>query len=211
MSAKRVSKGASRKSKRSPPRDNGRQALLDAAARLFSSQGFAATSIRDIASEVGMLPGSVYYHFPSKEEILLTVHAAGVDHIRRAVAAELEVAPADAWERLEAACAAHLNALLDGTNYAQVVSPYFAHVLPAKLKRRLISQRDEYERLIHELVTNLPLPSQVDQRYFRLALLGALNWALIWYHPGGTTPTAIAHRILDCFRYQLDPNARLRS
>jgi len=205
---KRIRRDGIRKSKRALPHGNGRQALLDAAARLFSTRGFAATSIRDIASEVGMLPGSVYYHFRSKEEIALTVHAAGVDHIRNAVAAELKNAPADPWGQLQAACVGHLNALLDGTDYAQVVTPHFARVLPAKLQSRLIAQRDDYEKLMHDLVAKLPLLSHVDRRYLRLALLGALNWVLTWYHPEGAAPATIAQKILDCFRYQLDANAR---
>ena len=47
---------------------NRRAALMEAAARQFLANGYAATSMRDIASEAGMQPGSIYYHFPSKEE-----------------------------------------------------------------------------------------------------------------------------------------------
>lgn len=47
-----------------------REQILDAAARLFTSQGFAATSTREIADKVGIRQASLYYHFAGKDEIL---------------------------------------------------------------------------------------------------------------------------------------------
>lgn len=185
-------------------KDNRRQALLDAAARHFSTHGFAGTSIRDIAADVGMLPGSIYYHFPSKEALALAVHAEGVAHIKGAVEQALTDAPEAPWDRLEVACRAHLVALLDGTDYAQVVTPQFARALPPRLRTTLIAQRDSYEALIDRLVAALPLESRADRRYLRLALLGALNWVLTWYHPGGDSPSVIASRIVGLFRRPLD-------
>ena len=49
-----------------PPREQ----ILDAAARLFTGQGFAATSTREIADLVGIRQASLYYHFAGKEAIL---------------------------------------------------------------------------------------------------------------------------------------------
>jgi AcrR family transcriptional regulator len=46
-----------------------RAAILDAAYDLFIEQGFAATSMRDIAGRAGLAPGSLYNHFSSKEQI----------------------------------------------------------------------------------------------------------------------------------------------
>ena len=47
-----------------------RQKIMICALRLFSSKGYAETTIRDIASAVGITPGSIYGHFNSKEELL---------------------------------------------------------------------------------------------------------------------------------------------
>jgi len=74
---------------RAPRQDNRRQQLLDVAARLFRDRGFHVTSMRDIAHEVGMLSGSIYYHFPSKEELLLAVYEEGLRHIAEEVDAAL--------------------------------------------------------------------------------------------------------------------------
>ena len=48
-----------------------KQRLISAALELFSTKGFSETTIRDIATVVGIQPGSFYGHFASKEEILL--------------------------------------------------------------------------------------------------------------------------------------------
>jgi AcrR family transcriptional regulator len=47
-----------------------RSMILQAAARLFAERGFEATSVRQIADAVDLLPGSLYHHFDTKEQIL---------------------------------------------------------------------------------------------------------------------------------------------
>ncbi|MFD0387730.1 TetR/AcrR family transcriptional regulator [Tistrella bauzanensis] len=102
--------------------NNRRDKLLQAAAHLFASQGYEATSMRDIASAVGMLPGSVYYHFPSKEDLFVAVHDEGVRQITDAVEAAIAGID-DPWDRLEAAAAGHMEALLADSGFASVVTP----------------------------------------------------------------------------------------
>jgi AcrR family transcriptional regulator len=58
--------------------DRSRAALLEAALALFSSQGYRATSVRDIAERAGVSTGSVYHHFRDKEAIFQTL----LDHFR---------------------------------------------------------------------------------------------------------------------------------
>jgi len=101
---------------RAPRQDNRRAQLLDATARLFRERGYHATSMRDIAKAVGMLSGSIYYHFDSKEGMLLAVYEEGVRRVAAAVDAAV-AGEADPWRRLEAACAAHLGALCSDFAY----------------------------------------------------------------------------------------------
>ena len=58
---------------------NRRADLLHAAARLFVEKGFDATTTRDIAEAVGMRPGSPFYHFRSKQELLKAAMIEGLD------------------------------------------------------------------------------------------------------------------------------------
>ena len=50
-----------------------RQTLIEASYRLFTSRGFHATSMRDIAAEAGITAGSIYNHFADKEQIVKEV------------------------------------------------------------------------------------------------------------------------------------------
>lgn len=185
-------------SARSPRSDNRLPLVLDEAARLFRHKGYRASSMRDIAAAVGMLPGSLYYHFASKEDLLVAVYEQGVRLISEAVTAAAGQ-DADPWKRLEAACVAHLEALLKSSDYAQVV----IRVLPADVpgvEQRLTALRDSYESLFRKLVDELPLAAGVDRRGLRLLLLGGLNWSQNWYRPGGDTPRSIARKFLQLLR-----------
>lgn len=187
---------------RAPRQDNRRQQLLDVAARLFRERGYHVTSMRDIAREVGMLSGSIYYHFPSKEEMLLAVYEEGLRHIAERVDASV-AGQSTPWERLEAGCTAHLEALLELSDYTQVM----IRVLPpegGKVAERLLDLRDRYEARFRELIDALALPEGADRRYLRLLLMGGLNWSHVWYHSGGDAPAVIAHRMIDLLRQRLD-------
>jgi AcrR family transcriptional regulator len=173
--------------------------VLDAAARLFCRLGYEGTSVRDIARTAGMLPGSLYCHFATKEDLLVAVYLRGVEQIVAAVGAAVQ-RRADPWQRLEAACVAHLEAILRDDDYARVV----VRVRPAEVggaSARLVELRDRYEALWNELVGALSLPRRTDRRWLRLMLLGALNWSPHWYRADGpASPKLIARQFTALLR-----------
>jgi AcrR family transcriptional regulator len=179
-----------------------RAKLLSVSSRLFAKNGFEATSMRDIAARAGMLAGSMYYHFPSKNDLIAAVYEAGVAEIGAAVDEALEKARGP-WPRLEAACAAHLEALLADSAHAAVMTADLGQ-LDSRLKRRLVTLRDGYEKRFTELVEALPLPAGIDRSLWRLQLLGALNWTRTWYRPGAKSgaksPAAIARAMVAALR-----------
>jgi AcrR family transcriptional regulator len=188
---------------RAPRADNRLPQILDAAAHLFRAQGFQGTSVRDIVRTVGMLPGSLYYHFATKEDLLAAVYAEGVRRISARARAAIERLD-QPWARLEAACVAHLEAILEDDDYAQVVIRVRPGDAPAA-RPRLIALRDEYEALLARLVQDLPLPRGTDRRTLRLMLLGALNWSQTWYQPGRDSPKTLARRFVALLQQPLNP------
>ena len=182
---------------RAPRQDNRRQHLLDAAAGLICRRGYHGTSMRDIGRATDMLAGSIYYHFASKDELLVAIYAEGVQRIAERV--DTAVARAtDPMKRLEAACVAHLEMLLTDSDYAQVVVRVLPEDVPA-VSARLTALRDDYEERFRRLIAALGLPRS-RRRYARLTLLGGLNGAQAWYRPGGDSPARIARRVLECLR-----------
>lgn len=183
---------------------NRRAALLEAAARQFLANGFAATSMRDIAADAGMQPGSIYYHFPSKAELLIAVHEEGLRRITEATRAALDAEPdAEPWKRLEAACIAHLNILLEGGDFFQALMRNVP--LDSDPSRSHITGlRDRYEAIFTELLQALPLPQGTDRQDLRLMLLGAMNWSFTWYRPGRAAPAEIARKFVGFLRTALE-------
>jgi len=175
-----------------------REILIAEAARLFGGKGYENTSMRDIAAAFGILPGSLYHHFSSKEDLFVAVYSSGVSQIRNTVS-EAIAGHTDPWDRLEAACAAHLQALLVKDSFAAVVISHLSfNSLPSR--KELVVLRDRYEDLFKELIAALPLPSCVDRRFFRLGLLGAMNWSIAWYRPDVQPPATIARELLSLLR-----------
>ncbi len=175
-----------------------RSVLLEDAARLFGKSGFDKTSMRDIATAFGVLPGSLYHHFGSKDELFIAVYAAGVDQMIASITRATE-SLSDPWDRLEAACVAHLQELLAEENVMAAVLANWS-TANAKLRKALVRERDRYERVLVRLVDAVELLPGTERRYFRLALLGAINWALTWYQPGREPPANIARKLMAIFR-----------
>lgn len=74
--------GAVGRPRKHSPRRRGstaREEILDASAELFTTRGFASTSTHQIADAVGIRQASLYYHFPSKTEIFLTLLKSTVE------------------------------------------------------------------------------------------------------------------------------------
>ncbi|HVE89635.1 MAG TPA: TetR/AcrR family transcriptional regulator [Burkholderiaceae bacterium] len=184
---------------RSPRSDNRVSVVLDAAAGLFAEKGYVATSMRDIAHACSMLPGSLYYHFAAKEDLLVAVYERGVQellhNVRTAIAKESEP-----WMRLQLGCTAHLETILRRSDYAQVL----IRVLPedvAPAAARLAGFRDMYEKELAGLIAALPLASSSDRRTLRLMLIGALNWSRFWFDAGGReTPRSLARKFVSFLR-----------
>ncbi len=176
--------------------DDRRQILINEATRLFGSKGYENTSMRDIAAAVGILPGSLYHHFPSKEDLFVAVYsfavAQSLDAVKTAVASRVEP-----WARLEAACVAHMQGLLDKNRLAAVL---VSHLARESMPEQVFPLRDSYEAVFKDLIAELPLPAGIDLRIFRLGLLGSMNWAITWYRPGGETPASIARKLLNFIR-----------
>ncbi|QIP88064.1 TetR/AcrR family transcriptional regulator [Streptomyces sp. Tu 2975] len=63
------------------PSPDRREELLATAAEVFAAQGYNATTVRKIADAAGMLAGSLYYHFDSKESMLDEILSTFLDHL----------------------------------------------------------------------------------------------------------------------------------
>ncbi len=182
-----------------PPPDERRGHILLGAAELFSRHGYSGTSMRDIARRAGLLPGSVYHYFPAKEDLFIAVHREGFRQLIERVE-EIVRAQTDPWRRIELACAAHIEASVGDNAIQKITGTGLFSIHEDSLQRRLKAEREHYDRIFRQLVDELGLGKTIDRSLFRLALLGAVNWARVWYRPGKKSPAEIARGIVGIFR-----------
>ncbi|GAA2415999.1 TetR/AcrR family transcriptional regulator [Actinomadura vinacea] len=155
--------------------------------------------MRDISDAVGILPGSLYVHIRSKEEVLLRIVERGIQNylnsIETAVGAE-----APAGERLRAAIIAHMR-VLSAPPQTRVAFHQWTYLGPENQKR-VVKLRRRYEELFSGIITD-----GIENKEFRevrnvrvsvLALIGMLNSATEWYSPvGGLTADEVGDLIAD--------------
>jgi AcrR family transcriptional regulator len=168
---------------------NMKEAILSAAENLFSTYGFNAVSIRDIAEEAGANPGSLTYHFKSKDGLLLDIYRRHCGPINRR-RSELLVAATrvrDLQDRLEAIVRAYVvPAFSSGSDLAGGGARFtrLRAILSAEgneVVGRIIAQTFDdtshaFIDAIHESLPHLPRTEIVWRSHF---LLGALYYALV--------------------------------
>jgi TetR/AcrR family transcriptional regulator, cholesterol catabolism regulator len=176
-----------------------RQVILNAAAELFYERGYDGTSIRDIAGKVGLLPGSVYHYFPSKEDLYLAIHSEGITQVMERI--QVAIATTDVpWERLRIACEVHVAGIVEGSPVDRITGRNLAMAGKHNLLDRITPHRKTYENLFRELIDALPVSSATDRSLLRLFLLGGMNWVCLWYRKGVRSPESIADVMLEMVR-----------
>lgn len=178
-------------------RSPAREAIFGAATRLFGENGYAATTMRDIAREVGILPGSLYAHIESKEALLLEIIEGGVDRFNAAID-EIDAPPEPA---LREAIRRHLAIVAENPERTLIVFHQW-RFLDEPNRGRLLDKRRHYEQFFVNTVkagiNDGTFRASLDAKTAVLGILGALNWTPEWLHPNGrATPDEIAQRLAD--------------
>lgn len=163
----------------------GRQRVLDQAAALFLDRGYSATSLREIAAAAGMKPGSIYYHFASKEALLEAILQRGIDVMKVAFeAASAATEGAAPRERFAAHVRAHLGALFEHGPYTAAHVTTF-RTAPAEVCASIVPERDAYESMWSALLAEFKregdLAPETPVGLSRLMLFGAMNSAVEWF------------------------------
>jgi len=180
--------------------DAKRTEILRRAAEVFRRKGFHGAGMRDIAASLEMAPGALYYYFESKEDLL---HACQTIALRRLLRSAVEIAGAEvpADEKLRLLVRAHLSHILHelGGSFAHIEF----HTLPEVRLLDVVSKRDEYEGIVRRVLSDGVSAGtfrSVDVRLTAFALLGALNWTVVWWKPEGEHDLAgVADHVAEIF------------
>ena len=165
---------------------NRRDELLRVSAKLFREKGFDGTTIRDISGAAGMHSGSPFYHFKTKQDILVAVMEQGLNEgLRRLEDAMAEPLPAE--QRFIRMIRAQIGTILEEGNDFIPVLLYDWRSLTAANRRRIVELKDRYDALWQQVIDELQRAGHMpgDAQLVRLLILGAVNWTGTWYRAGG--------------------------
>lgn len=162
-----------------------RDEILDAAARLIATKGLSACTMRSISEQVNIKAGSLYYHFASKDEIIVEIMNLSTVALLAQVRAAVEALPEDApfCERLAVAMRVHIRCKLDRqTPFMRV----YEHLTPV-IKRQGRVMRKRYSEFWKELLAQGSaagdLRGDLDLDLFVSFLLSSLNRTPEWANP----------------------------
>lgn len=181
-------------------RSPAREAIFTAATRLFGERGYAATTMRDIAGAVGILPGSLYAHIASKEALLLEIIEDGVDRFNAEVDA-IDARGLGPEAALREAIRRHLALVSDDPERTLIVFHQWRFLDDAN-RTRMLAKRKHYEEFfVHTVRVGMAagvFDPTLDLKVTVLGILGALNWTPEWFNPSGrATSDQIAGKIAD--------------
>jgi TetR/AcrR family transcriptional regulator, cholesterol catabolism regulator len=159
-----------------------RDEILASAQDAIRRLGLRRAGMRQIAREAGLSPGSLYYYFRNKEELVYFCQAETLARLLDVVrVVRAERAPR---QQLAALIRGHLGVVLGGGDAMHLEFDN----LPQDLYRKLVRRRDEYEREVRALIADGQRRGALkrgDPKLIAFHVLGAINWAARWFHPSG--------------------------
>ncbi|MFD5625656.1 TetR/AcrR family transcriptional regulator [Streptomyces sp. NPDC127072] len=172
-----------------------RQKIIDTAAELFARQGYAATSVNDLGSAVGLAKGALYYYIGSKENLLIEIQSRVMAPLL-ARARQIAEVDTDPLLRLRLLSESLLTIIFHRLDHIWVYEHDYRS-LSGKELETLLSQRADFEHLITGLLTEA-----AEQGGFRLAeprlatlqFLNLHNHTYQWVKPGGRWDPAYLSR-----------------
>jgi AcrR family transcriptional regulator len=188
-----------------PSEAHRRQAVINAAARLFDEVGFHNADTALIAERAGLSKAEVYEVFRAKHDILYAIHDQWIDDLLK-MARENADRTLDGPDGVRRAIRQHiLDILFVIHSRPSQVRVYFQNFrdLPPDLQKLAKAKRDIYEAQV-EGVIRLGIETGVfrtqNARVATLGLFGMCNWGYQWYRAGGDVQhQQIAQQLGDIF------------
>jgi len=186
--------------RRTRPGKAQQERLIEVAARMFHERGYDATSLQDIAEELGLLKGSLYHYIASKDdllwEVILKQHQSAMALAQRC--RELPGTPMDRLKEFVGGYAASLR------NERDSVSVYLREIGRLSEARRtmILDEREQYVAFVRGLLDEGTAAGQfrkdMDTALVAQGILGMLNSTYRWYRPRTkVSPTRATAELLE--------------
>jgi AcrR family transcriptional regulator len=181
-----------------PRRD---QEVLDAAAKVFHSRGYADASVQHVADELGILKGSLYHYIDSKEDLLFRLLKESHDEVEAIlveVVALEGLAPLDRLREYVARQVEYTTRNLE----KMVIYYHDVDQLSPRRRNELMRKRNVHDQFVVDLIEQAQARGEVDRSVdARLAanfMFGSMIWIYRWYKPRGRVrPAQLAQSCAD--------------
>ena len=162
------------------------EAIRKAGLRLIFEHGYEAMSLRQLAAEVGIQPGSLYNHINTKQELLSDLIQDHINDLLR----ELEEALRDKQtpvERLRAFVAFHVSYHMTRKREVFIANSELRSLEPRNYEA-VVALRGAYERRLADILSDGMSDGVfdvVDVQVATFAIIALLTGLCSWYRPGG--------------------------
>lgn len=177
-----------------------REAILDAAARLYGDSGVLGSSIADLAQACGMSKSLLYHYFSSKEDILFEIMAGHIEALRQ-VAEDVADEP-DPVRRLSRLTHGFMTLYADASDRHKVLINDLDKLPPERRATIVAIERellDAVDRIIAEHAPHLA-GDKPRRRALTMLYFGMINWTPNWFHADGPlSPDDMADMVVGLF------------
>ncbi|BAM89771.1 putative transcriptional regulatory protein, TetR family [Bradyrhizobium oligotrophicum S58] len=162
------------------------EAIRKAGLRLIFQHGYEAMSLRQLAAEVGIQPGSLYNHISTKQELLAELIQDHINDLLR----ELELALRDRQgpvERLRAFVAFHVSYHMTRKREVFIANSELRSLDPRNYEA-VVALRGSYERRLADILSDGVAQGVFDVddvQVATFAIIALLTGLCSWYRPGG--------------------------
>lgn len=180
-----------------------RQSILDAAAKVLAGQGYAGMTLQGVANEIGIYAASIYYYFPSRDDLVREVAFAALDKLQSVITDTLGALPREATplDRVKEAIRSMVLLYTSQDPYFIAYERIVGQVpqsLAGELRERRLDIRRLWIDLLQRAQATGELSAMVDLRLLRFIILGATHWVTQWYDPkGDRSPDEIADNYIE--------------
>lgn len=186
-----------------------RKNILRAAANALYKKGYHGATMEEIANEIRMTKGSIYYYFKNKEDLFYQCHKmildTSIEKIQSII--DRDISP---LEKFKLAIKSHILLAIEEKSMFTIIDKPAQTFSSTENLNDSLNQRKRYTQLFDRIILEC-----IEQKYFapldykiiRFIILGAMNWIQQWFSPDGEkTEEEIADLFVEYFLRMVKPD-----
>jgi len=172
-------------------RKNKVEEIIQVASHLFSTKGYDATSLKEIADQVGLHKTSLFNYFNNKEELLMGIMDQSLNEHLTILDEIVKDSTLNGVEKFKLALE---KQVLVTCRYKDHINVYLSETrsLSTENQKKYNIKRKDYEGYFDKIIKEVQADETIDlfkgldTKLVRLAILGMCNWTIKWYSDKGS-------------------------